>query len=156
MRQHKELARNGDFKEWTAGEQKAPDQWHLGGGPPGTGEVKKDTSVVKEGSAAARIENFSNSTALYQDISDPQEIRGKDYVFSCWVKASKPKCVALSLDDGVKAVSSSVNSGSSEWERLIERGKIDDKATKVRLHIWVSNNATAYVDSVSFKVGEFQ
>jgi hypothetical protein len=142
------LIKNGDFETWSQGGNKNPDGWILGGAAAGT--VNKDTSIVKTGKNSAKVTMSSGEAlALYQDVKNFARYNGKNFVFSCWVKADSPNSALINVHDGIAWVNSGVHSGSGQWEQLIAKGKISGNASKLRVHLWVKNNAVVQFDGAS-------
>lgn len=145
-----DVLKNGKFDTWTQGDNVAPDGWALGGAA--SGNINKETSVVKTGKNSAKVAMTSgDALALYQDVDNFSAYRNKEVVFNCWVNASAPGSAVLALHDGVKWVNSTPNSGSGKWELLVVKDRISGEATQIRAHLWVKNNATTYFDGSSLK-----
>lgn len=147
-----ELLKNGYFSSWAQAD-KSPDNWNFGGD--GQGAVAKEAAVIRVGSAiSARItHNSGNFVALYQDIAELEKYKGKEYAFGAWVNTKSPSSAKLVLYDNASGVhSAATHTGTGRWEYLEIKGRIDEKATSLRLHVFVENKATAYVYQASFKV----
>lgn len=146
-----ELIKNGDFSLWDE-EIKTPYFWILGG--EGKGIVDDEIDIGEGDETGIKITMHSgNFIALYQDIENLDKYKNKEYIFSAHITSNYSDSVYLAIYDGFNWRTSAPHSGSANWEVLTVKGKISENISKFRVHIWIDNKATAYVDSVSFKVG---
>ena len=147
-----EIIKNGDFSLWNQGINTSPDGWVLGGVARGT--VYKDTSVVRVGKSSVRITMISGEAlALYQDIENPEQYRDKDFFFGCWIKVDTANSAYLALHDGTSWFNSPPHPGSGEWEYLRTRGKVSANATKIRVHLMVEKDTTAFFNGINLTIG---
>lgn len=98
------------------------------------------------------MHDSGESVAFYQDIPAFEQYRNQLFHFGCWVNTIYAGSVYVAVEDGEKGTTSLMHSGSGEWEYLSLKGVVSPKASHLRVHIWVQNCATAYIDQATLLV----
>jgi len=124
---------NGNFEDWTAGVDVAPDGWILEGAG---ATILRGEDVPKLGNYYARMVRDGADCYLHQDIHAEKGIdywKGRVVTFSCWTYAVVADRARISIYDGVGYTHSSYHTGVAGWEFLTVTRTIDAGATYVRL-----------------------
>jgi hypothetical protein len=141
------LLSNGDFECWSAGTDEAPDGWTLTGSG---ASVAKETTIIKMGSASAKVTRAGYNCSLNQAIHAVKGIeywKGRTIILGVWVYATVADRARIYIGDGVGASVSTSHSGGSGWEFLTITRTISSSATEVKIFCQVvTGDTSAYFD----------
>jgi hypothetical protein len=138
------ILKNGDFEEWSNGENKPPDSWTSG---------VKDGKVVKSGSYSAKLSADKEGHIFIEQRMPVDSYAGKTIIFGAWVKATFKSRGSVSILDWVgdkhEVLNSILHPGDETWQFLTVTKTIRKDATG---EIWFRLNANPYKpdDAVNF------
>jgi len=87
------LIGGGDIEAWPNGVSSSPAFWSLTGG----GAVAKESSIVKFGSASAKVTGVTSGQTFLRSSSEPNvsELQGRTFTFGAWLYTSEPSDTKL-------------------------------------------------------------
>jgi len=146
---------NGNFEDWTAGVDVAPDGWTLGG----AGAIIERAAMPKLGSYSAGLTRVGANCYLYQNIHAEKGIdywKGRTVTFSCWIYCATANTARLQIDDGPTFTQSSYHTGNSTWQLLTVIHAINAAAACLTILCLVdNNNTTALFDGAMCVEGSY-
>ncbi len=82
------LVAGGNFEAWPNGVSTSPGFWSLTGG----GGVAKETSVVKFGTASAKVTGVTSGQTFLRSSSEPSlsDVQGRTFTFGAWIYTPEP------------------------------------------------------------------
>ena len=83
----------GNLEAWPDGSSNNPAYWSVTGG----GAVAKESSIVKFGSASAKVTGITSSQTFLRSSSEPSvaELQGRTFTFGAWIYTSNPSDTKL-------------------------------------------------------------
>ena len=144
--------KNADFAVWPSAKTAAPGSWLVGGDGPAEA-TREITSASNSGQANLRFRHLSGgAAAIYQDISGWERFKGGSIEMSCRVNSNRPNSVSLAVSDGLQWLRSAGNERGGEPGMLWLSGPISPTATALRVHLYITDGATASIGPVRFEV----
>ena len=157
------LLANGNFKNWSLGDNDLPDNWNIfhAGTPVLT--VAKESSIVKLGTYSCKLTREGGDiSAVYQQFHTEKGLnywKGRRVTFGCWVYATAVEVANIYIYDSVGVYSSDWHPGDGTWRLLTVTCTIDADATEISGSLWNSGtgtgaDASCYFDGAMLAEGE--
>ena len=126
---------NNSFESWAERPYLVLNDWKVLSTVSPWDAVKRETAVVRTGTASASFALPAREDMLSQRIDEVDGLRGHAVTFSAWALSKDPQKPCLEIDDGVSRSSSCVHSGNGTWEHLTLTHTVNAEATQVEFRI---------------------
>lgn len=142
------LLDNGDFKDWSAGDSSAPDNWSYAQSGAGGGVARSSTHKI--GTYSAEItKSDSGNSIISTTISDYSRYAGVIITLGCWIKSVNTVTdqIKLQIYDGVDS-SNVYYQNTGDWEFLTLTHTVNSSPTQLKSNLIVitGSDAVAYFD----------
>ena len=153
-----QLLANGDFEDWNAGIDVAPDNWVIIGTGAVVGKVV-DPNYVKLGLASCGLTRIGHDCYLYQQIDLEKGIaywKGRTVTFSCWAWSNTASASRLIIGDDIGYAASSYHTGDSTWQLLTVTYTINANAAYVNVQANIdTHNSNLFIDGAMCVEGSY-
>lgn len=159
---HRNLLVNGGFEVWqrgagafTASGAYTADRWVMEEGSLSAMSVTQEsTTIDSQGRySLACVYTHSSTSALYQDVENWRDFKGKTVSFSVRVRQSVASMMRVQLSDGVDLIASSPIATTGSFVTHTISYTVETSATTLRASVQFLASGTAYLDNAMLVVG---